>query len=50
MLLVVVALFQSVNPQWKLVEPAHMEIAQPDIATSFKRLVERYASIHSVKH
>lgn len=41
MLLDVVALFRQANAQWQLVEPAHMEIAQPDILTSFRALVRR---------
>ena len=35
----VVALFRETNPQWRLVEPAHMEIAQPDLASAFRKLV-----------
>lgn len=37
----VVALFRATNPQWRHVEPAHMEIAQPDVASAFRALVAR---------
>ena len=45
MLIDVVALFRATNPQWRLVEPAHMEIAQPDVASAFRTLVARGARL-----
>ena len=32
-----------VQSEYSIVEPAHMELAQPDIATAFRRCVERGA-------
>ena len=42
MLLEVAAMFERLTP-YKIVEPAHMEIAEPSIATAFDRCVERGA-------
>lgn len=33
----------SAQSTWDIVEPAHMELAQPNIATAFRRCVERGA-------
>ena len=35
--------FDSGSP-YQIIEPAHMELAQPDIATAFRRCVERGAT------
>lgn len=43
MLLAVVELFAS-ESGYSIVEPAHMELAEPSIATAFRRCVERGAS------
>ena len=43
MLLDVVALFERLS-DWTIVEPAHMEIAEPSIAAAFDRCVERGAT------
>jgi sirohydrochlorin ferrochelatase len=42
MLLDVVRLFQQHSP-WEIVEPAHMELAEPSIATAFARCAARGA-------
>jgi len=42
MLLEVVKLFAE-HTDWPIVEPAHMELAEPSIATAFARCVERGA-------
>ena len=34
----------AAGAQYTIVEPAHMELAQPDIATAFRRCVERGAA------
>lgn len=34
----------AVQSEWSIVEPAHMELAQPDIATAYRRCVDRGAS------
>jgi len=44
MLLEVVALFQSLC-DYRIVEPAHMELAEPSIDTAFDRCVERGARV-----
>jgi sirohydrochlorin ferrochelatase len=31
--------------RWRIVEPAHMELAEPSIATAFRRCVERGATL-----
>ncbi len=33
------------HSQWQIVEPAHMELAEPSIATAFARCVERGAEL-----
>lgn len=33
----------AAQSDWKIVEPAHMELAQPDIATAFRQCVQRGA-------
>ena len=43
MLLQVVAEFERQMPQYSIVEPAHMELAEPDIATAFGNCVTRGA-------
>ncbi len=43
MLLDVVAMFKE-HTDWPIVEPAHMELAEPSIAAAFDRCVERGAS------
>ena len=40
LLLEVVDAFRQ-QSHWKIVEPAHMELAEPSIATAFQRCVER---------
>jgi len=42
MLLELVEMFRA-NTDWPIVEPAHMELAEPSIATAFDRCVERGA-------
>ena len=42
MLLEVVDLFRE-HSSWSIIEPAHMELAEPSIATAFARCVERGA-------
>ncbi|MEM9416046.1 MAG: CbiX/SirB N-terminal domain-containing protein [Planctomycetota bacterium] len=39
-----VELFIEYRPQYKIVEPAHMELAEPSIATAVQRCVERGAA------
>ncbi len=39
-----VDLFIAHRPQYKIVEPAHMELAEPSIETAVRRCVERGAS------
>ena len=46
-LLQVVDMFRHQTP-FRLVEPAHMELAEPSIATAFDRLVERGAKLVAV--
>ena len=43
MLLQVVANFRRQNPTWQVVEPAHMELAEPSIATAFAACVSQGA-------
>ncbi len=43
LLLDVVRLFER-HSDWSIVEPAHMELAEPSIATAFDRCVERGAT------
>jgi len=42
LLLEVVKAYQ-LHSHWKIIEPAHMELAEPSIATAFKRCVEQGA-------
>ncbi|MHB1157041.1 MAG: CbiX/SirB N-terminal domain-containing protein [Phycisphaerales bacterium] len=44
MLLDVVAMFERLS-EWRIIEPAHMEIAEPTIAAAFKKCVERGAKL-----
>ena len=44
MLLDVVALFQQ-HTGYAIVEPAHMELAEPSIGTAFDRCIERGARL-----
>lgn len=44
MLLDVVSMFERLSP-WPIIEPAHMELAEPSIATAFRRCVERGAKL-----
>lgn len=44
MLLDVVAMFERLS-EWRIIEPAHMEIAEPTIAMAFKKCVERGAKL-----
>lgn len=44
MLLEVVAMFRQ-HSDWPIVEPAHMELAEPSIATAYDRCVEQGASV-----
>lgn len=45
MLLVAVTEAYRLHSAWKIVEPAHMELAEPSIATAFARCVERGAKL-----
>ena len=40
----IVTMFDRLSP-WRIIEPAHMEIAEPSIATAFARCVERGAKL-----
>ncbi len=44
MLLEVVAAFRQ-HSAWKIIEPAHMELAEPSIASAFARCVEQGAQL-----
>ena len=44
MLIDVAALFEK-HTDWPIVEPAHMELAEPSIATAYDRCVERGATL-----
>ncbi|MFO0791140.1 MAG: CbiX/SirB N-terminal domain-containing protein [Pirellulales bacterium] len=44
LLLDVAADFAANCPQYRIVEPAHMELAEPSVATAFRRCVERGAT------